>query len=148
MATAMCRLGDWNAELRHAPAGQKAAECERYTVGDNLISLLKTCDIKRWRLRQAAFEPVKTANEPHLLNPDSEVGEIRMEQTCLRTGSYIVKIQLRRSWICVMELIENKAFLPKFHRTSVSPLFSTLEFGLNRPPSKMASIFSQCVHFS
>jgi hypothetical protein len=31
-----------------------------------------------------------------------------------------------------MGIIENKAFLPKFHRISITPLFSTSEFGFNK----------------
>jgi hypothetical protein len=71
-------------------------------------------------------------------NPDSEVGESTMDLTYLSTSTYIVEIQLRRSWICAMEIIENKPFVPKFHQISITPLFSTSESGFNprRHPSR------------
>ena len=62
-------------------------------------------------------------------SPDSEVGESKIELNYLSTSTYIVKIQLRRSWICAMEVIENKPFVPGFHQISINPLFSTSESG-------------------
>jgi hypothetical protein len=50
-------------------------------------------------------------------NPDSEVREFKMELSCLLTTNYIVKIQLRRGWICAMGLIENKPVSPEFRQT-------------------------------
>jgi hypothetical protein len=69
---------------------------------------------------------------PTSLNPDSEVGESTMDLTYLSTSTYIVEIQLRRSWICAMEIIENKPFVPKFHQISITPLFSTSESGFKK----------------
>jgi hypothetical protein len=33
-----------------------------------------------------------------------------------------------------MEIVENKPFLPKFHQISITPLFSTSEFGFILTP--------------
>jgi hypothetical protein len=67
--------------------------------------------------------------------PDSEAGQFKMELSCLLTTNYIVKTQLRPSWVCAMEIIENKPVSPEFRQICVNPYI--FNFGI-RDNSELA----------